>query len=92
MEIMGEVLHATETALLKLNPFKARCICIARCAFTYSVAFDVASEGCIFAFLCKDSEWKRVLLQEFESLFYIEKNIKFEIKEKLIIWFANSET
>ena len=41
---------------IKLNPFKARCICIARCAFTYSEAFDVASEGCIFAVLWKDSE------------------------------------
>ena len=38
---------------IKLNPFKTRCICIARCAFTYSEAFDVAREGCIFAVLCK---------------------------------------
>ena len=41
---------------IKLNPFKPRCIRIARCAFTYSVAFNVASESCIFVVLCRDIE------------------------------------
>ena len=75
MEIGGEGgVAACYRNHIKLNPFKARCILIARCAFTYSVAFDVASEGCIFAVLCKDSEWKPVLLQDFESLFCIQNN------------------
>ena len=53
--IVGEVLHAAKNRI-KLNPFKPRCICIARCAFTYSVAFNVASESCIFVVLCRDIE------------------------------------
>ena len=53
MEIGGGGVAACYRNHIKLNPFKARCICIARCAFTYSVAFDVASEGCILPFFIK---------------------------------------
>ena len=30
---------------IKLNPFKARCICIARCTFTYSATFTRNVKG-----------------------------------------------